>query len=148
MFNFFKKEKNESNDEEPVTKIKREDVRCICSLNKNLGMHCTMDFKDEYLKIIYETGEMEIYYKDIERCGKIVNSKYGIKEAMDKNILSQSVLQSKGFLAGNFYTLTNHAKEFLYIKFKDEKESIQTFLAAYDSGVEKAIKFIEKKRNK
>ena len=148
MFDFLKKGKNENTEAEPSSKIKREDVRCICSLNKNLGMHCTMDFTEEYLKIIYETGEMEIYYKDIERCGKIINSKYGIKEAMDKNILSQSVLQSKGFLAGNFYTLTNHAKEFLYIKFRDENGSVQTFLAEYNTGVEKAIKLINKKKNK
>lgn len=142
MFNFFKKKKTE----EEVTRIKRENVDCICTLNKYLDQHCTIEFRNEYILIGYRDGEMKIYYDQIKECGKIINSKYGIQDAIDKNILSQSIFQSTGFLAGNFYTLTNKAKIFLYIKFTPEKSGLQTFLAEYDNGVEKAINLIEKNR--
>lgn len=140
MFDFLKKKENGEN-----VKIKRENVSSICTSNKHTG-RTTIEFKEDCLLIIYETGIVEIPYVNIEACGQIINNKYGIKEAMDKNILSQAVLQSKGFLAGNFYTLTNSSKIFLYIKYKDDSNALQTFLVEYDHGVDKAIKIIEKQR--
>ena len=140
MFNFLKKKGNDEN-----VKIRRENVSSICTSNKHTG-RTNMEFKSDCLIIEYETGIVSIPYKNIESCGKIINDKYGIKEAMDKKILSQAVFESKGFLAGNFYTLTNSAKLFLYIKYKDEVGSPQTFLAEYDHGVDKAIRIIEKNR--
>ena len=43
-------------------------------------------------------------------------------------------MSSQGFLAGGFYTLTNEAKVFLYIKFKDPDNVniVHTFLAEYN----------------
>ena len=139
MFNFFKKK-----NEEEVTRISRENVDCICTLNKYLDQHCNLEFKNEYILVGYQNGEMKIYYDQIKDCGKIINSKYGIQDAIDKNILSQSVFQSPGFLAGNFYTLTNKAKIFLYLKFVPENSGVQTLLVEYDKGVEKALSLIEK----
>ena len=75
-----------------------------------------------------------------------MNTNFGIKEAMDKKILSPEVMQSPGFLAGNFYTLTNKARIFLYIKFEWDRGSTQTILLEYDKGSVKALKFIEKKK--
>jgi hypothetical protein len=65
---------------------------------------------------------------------------------MNKKILTQGVLESPGFLSGNFYTLTSTVKVFLYIKYKIDNGSIQTFLAEYNEGVDKVIKFINKKK--
>ena len=141
MFGFLKK-----NDNEEDVKIKRENVSSICTSNKHTG-RTNLIFKEDCIEIIYETGVVEIEYSNIEACGQILNNKYGIKEAMDKKILSQGVFESKGFLAGNFYTLTNSAKSFLYIKYKDEGGP-QTFLAEYNHGVDRAIRFIEKRRKK
>ena len=140
MIDFFKKKENEES-----VKISRENVSSICTSNKHTG-RTDIIFKDNCIQIKYETGIVEIPYCNIEDFGQITNNKYGIKEAMDKKILSQSVFESKGFLAGNFYTLTNSAKIFLYIKYKDETGIIQTFLAEYDHGVDKAIKVIRKNK--
>lgn len=143
MFDFLKKKKKK---EEDNISIRRENVSCICTMNKYLNHRCTIEFKEDKIRIIYENGEIEVFYDNVKSYGKIDNSKYGIKEAMDKNILSQGVLQSPGFLAGSFYTLVNQAKVFLYIKFKEENDSIQTFLAEYNSGVEKVIKLLDNKK--
>ena len=142
MFGFGKKDE----DKELLVK---EKTRCICTLNKYLSQFCTLVFKEDHILFQYENGEMKVYYKDIVSCGKIINSKNGIKDAMDKKILSQSVMQSAGFLAGNFYTLTNNSKMFLYIKFKLEEDNlIHTFLADYDKGIVKAINIVNKRRKK
>ena len=138
MFDFLKRNKENAGD-----KLRRENVNCICTLNKFPSKRCNVDFKEESIIIEYEDGNMEIPYSKIKSCGKIVNNEFGIKEAMEKNILSPDVMQSAGFLAGNFYTMTNNAIMFLYIKFEEERGSIQTFLIEYNKGVDKAIKYIE-----
>ena len=138
MFDFLKKNKEDKND-----KLRRENVNCICTLNKFPSKRCNIDFGEESIIIEYEDGNMEIPYNKFRSCGKIVNNQFGIKEAMEKKILSPDVMQSPGFLAGNFYTMTNNAAMFLYIKFEEERESIQTFLVEYNNGVGKAIKHIE-----
>lgn len=146
MFSFLKKNKD-NNDKKEVdnVKLRREQIRCVCTQNKYMSQRCTISFEENDLVLIYENGEERISYNNIESYGKIENSKYGIQEALNKKILTQGVMQSPGFLAGNFYTLTSSAKIFLYIKYKIENGSIQTFLAEYNEGVEKAIKFIDKK---
>lgn len=139
MFDFLKKNKESSNG-----KLRRENVNCICTLNKYPSKRCNIDFGDEAIIIEYEEEEsMEIPYNKIKSCGKIVNNQFGIKEAMENKILSPDVMQSPGFLAGNFYTMTNSAVMFLYIKFEEERGSIQTFLVEYNNGIGKAIKRIE-----
>lgn len=145
MFDFLKKGKDsDKNINNNGSKLRRENVNCICTLNKYPSKRCNIDFGDEAIIIEYEDeDDMEIPYSKIKSCGKIVNNQYGIKDAMENNILSPDVMQSPGFLAGNFYTMTNTASMFLYIKFEEERGSIQTFLVEYNNGIGKAIKHIE-----
>lgn len=138
MFDFLKK-----NDSEV---IRREDVDCICTINQYPSRSCNIEFGEEIILIEFEEGNMEIPYSKIKSSGEFLNTDFGIKEAMDKKILSPEVMQSPGFLAGNFYTLTNKARIFLYIKFEWDRGSIQTLLLEYDKGSTKALKFIEKKK--
>ena len=140
MFDFLKK--NKDNNEV----IRRENVDCICTLNQFPSKSCNIEFGEERILVEYEDGTMEIPYDKIKSCGEIINTEYGIKDAMDKKILSPEVMQSPGFLAGNFYTLTNKAKFFLYIKFEWDRGSVQTLLLEYDKGSTKMVKFINGKK--
>lgn len=134
-------------EEENTDILVKEKTRCICTINKYLSQLCTLDFKKEYILFKYDNGEMKVYYDNLISYGQIENSEDGIKKAMDDKILSQSVLESAGFLAGNFYTITNNAKIFLYLKFRlNDNNTVHTFLAQYDKGIEKAIKLLDEKK--
>ena len=141
MFLFGKKKENKKEE-------KQERRRCICTANKYLSQMCTLDFSEkEYMTIRYENGEMKIYYDNLISFGQIQNTEEGIKQAMDSKILSQSVLESPGFLGGNFYNLTNNAKIFLYLKFRlNESNNVHTFLVQYDKGIEKIINLLNEKK--
>ena len=150
LSNLFEKVSNllgKNQEEKSDDILVKEKVRCICTINKYLSQLCTLDFKKEYILFQYENGEMKVYYDNLISFGQIQNSEEGIKKAMDDKILSQSVLESTGFLAGNFYNLTNTAKTFLYLKFRmNDNNQVHTFLAQYDDGVEKAIKLLTEKK--
>ncbi len=138
MFDFLKKDKNEKQE------IRRESVNCICTLNKYDSRRCNLVFGTESIVIEFEDGMMEIPYDKLKRYGRIINDEYGVKDAMKNKILTPEVMQSPGFLAGNFYSFTNDARVFLYLKFEEERGSIHTFLAEYNNGVDKVIRFIKK----
>lgn len=137
MFDFFKKKKINNDDEVYV-----ENVSSICTQNKFQGMHCNVRTTKEKISIEYEDGTMDILYSEVLDCGIITNSEYGIKEAMEKKILTQEVLQSPGFISGNFYVFSNNASEFLYIKYIEQGKSKQTLLISYNKGIDKVFKYI------
>lgn len=130
------------------SKLNRENVNCICTLNSYPSQSCDIKYEEDVIIMHYEDGNLEIPYDRIKSCGTILNTEYGIKEAMKNKILTQGVLQSPGFMAGNFYTLKNSASVFIYIKFTEESGAIQTFLAEYNHGVDRALRYIKKKMNK
>lgn len=137
MFDFFKKKKIDNDDEVYV-----ENVSSICTLNKYQGMHCNVKATKEKISIEYEDGSMNISYSEIVDCGIITNSELGIKEAMKEKILTPEVMQSPGFISGNFYVFSNNASEFLYIKFIELGKSKQTLLISYNKGINKVLKYI------
>lgn len=142
MFGFFKKDDGST--------IVKERVRYICDLNIFAGQTVTLRFLDDRIRLEFEEDEREIEYSRIVSCGKIKNVKSDIRRAMDENILSQAVLSSSGFAAGEFFTVTSQAKEFLFFKFQDSKNEkvIHTFLAVYNEGINKAIDLIRRKAGK
>ena len=150
MFGFLKKNKEK---EAPVLKedddlLVKGKSRYVCTLNKYLAQECELHFKKDGLVCKFEEGdELVIMYDQISDCGKINNTQADMKRAMDNKILSQNVMSSQGFLAGGFYTLTNDAKVFLYIKFKDELNVniVHTFLVEFNDGVEKALKIMNRR---
>ena len=150
MFGFLKKNKEK---EAPVLKedddlLVKGKSRYVCTLNKYLSQECELHFKKDGLVCKFDDNdELVIMYDQISDCGKIDNTQADMKRAMDSKILSQNVMSSQGFLAGGFYTLTNDAKVFLYIKFKDELNVniVHTFLVEFNDGVEKALKIMNRR---
>ena len=142
MFGFFKKEDGAT--------IVKERVRYICDLNIFAGQTVTLRFLDDRIRLEFEEDEREIEYSRITSCGKIKNVKSDIQRAMKENILSQAVLSSSGFAAGEFFTVTSQAKEFLFFKFQDSNNEkvIHTFIAVYNEGINRAIDLIRRKAKK
>ncbi len=149
MFGFLKKNKD-LDDENVKEYLVTGRTRFVCDENLFAGLACAVHFQKDGLRFVFDETEFFIDYSRIVSCGKFKNTKSDIRKAMDSGVLSEAVMSSSGFLAGGFYTLSNTAKEFLFLKYKDEKNEkvIHTFLLVYNTGVDIALAIIKRKASK
>lgn len=149
MFGFLKK--NKDLDDENVTEyLSSGRSRFVCDENLFAGLACTLHFEKDRIRFEFDETEFIVEYSRIVSCGKFKNTKSDIRKAMESGVLSEAVMSSSGFLAGGFYTLSNTAKEFLFLKYKDEKNEkvIHTFLLVYNVGVDLALAVIKRRASK